>query len=125
MKLIIAEINEKNSQLDKTKKQCLYNTMHAMSEDERDTFQDLLDEYSQNIATGKSVVSFEDVIHKMKDCWLEMQNTSNIIECDYCGEEVDDKTSFMKHMGKFHQTQFPEDLSHLNIPYLNYTDIRL
>ena len=97
MKLIIVEIHKNYSQLDKIKKLCLYNSLQAMSEDEKETFQDFLDEYYQTNATGKATMTFKDVTLKMKDCWLGMSNTSNLIECDYCGEEVDNKTFFTTH----------------------------
>ena len=109
MNLIIAEINKRDSQLNKIKKLCLYNSLQAMSTDERETFQDLLDEYFQTIAPGKSIMTFEDIIRKMKDCWLGMSDSFSVIECDYCGEEVEDKTYLLKHMEGFHPTRLPQE----------------
>lgn len=100
MQFILKNINNCDIPMDLNNKLCIYKSLLAMSEDEKDIFQDLIYENSLLCveSKGKELMTVEDVIDKVREQWTEL-------ECQYCGEDARNIADLQKHLAQFHPSQ--------------------
>ena len=99
IRFILNNINNLDIQIDRNNKLCIYNSLLAMSEDEKEIFQDLIYDNSQISDTkGNELMTVQDVIDKVKKLWTEL-------ECQYCGEDARNYADLQEHLAMFHPSQ--------------------
>ena len=118
LNLVIQQITQPDGHMNKNKNICLYKSLMAMTEKEREVFQDMIDDKlnTSKKDTGEKEMRVEDVINLVKYQWLG-------IECPLCGEEVRSIVELQQHHAQYHPSQNQEAFSYKDVAENVITDV--